>query len=511
MLSLLIQRTTMMLFNSYSFLCFFPIVTLIFFVIPKKARYIWLLAASYYFYMSVNAKYALLLAVSTLTTYFGALALDSAVFAHGGKYARFRKPVFVLCIIVNLGILIFYKYFGFLLGNVNKLLSMVGVSTVGSGFSVVLPVGISFYTFQVLGYLIDVSRGKVRAERNILRYALFVSFFPQLISGPIGRAGSLMPQINNCENIKVWDRERICSGLIIALWGYFQKLVIADRASIFVNEIFSAYSTFGSVELLLGAILYTVQIYCDFSGYSLIALGTAKVIGFDLTENFDAPYFAASVKEFWRRWHISLSTWFRDYLYIPLGGSRCSKLRKYFNLMVTFLVSGLWHGASWSFVVWGAVHGAYQIIGDLLRPVKERVRTRLNVNTGCFSYRLGQVLITDLLVCIAWIFFKMGSFTDALRYILRIITRPDPWVLHNGSLFVHGLDQRQFAILLFAMVLLLIFDALRYAKGLRIDEVLAGQNLWFRWGVIYFILFAVLIYGVYGPTYDASAFIYFQF
>lgn len=327
MLSLLIQRTTMMLFNSYSFLCFFPIITLIFFVIPKKARYIWLLAASYYFYMSVNAKYALLLAVSTLTTYFGALALDSAVFAHGGKYARFRKPVFVLCIIVNLGILVFYKYFGFLLGNVNKLLSAVGVSAVGSGFSVVLPVGISFYTFQVLGYLIDVSRGKVRAERNILRYALFVSFFPQLISGPIGRAGSLMPQIDNCENIKVWDRERICSGLIIALWGYFQKLVIADRASIFVNEIFSAYSTFGSVELLLGAILYTVQIYCDFSGYSLIALGTAKVIGFDLTENFDAPYFAASVKEFWRRWHISLSTWFRDYLYIPsaaAGAASCA-------------------------------------------------------------------------------------------------------------------------------------------------------------------------------------------
>lgn len=374
-----------------------------------------------------------------------------------------------------------------------------------------MPLGISFYTLQSLGYMIDVYRGKEAAEKNFLRYALFVSFFPQLVSGPIQRAGGLLPQLRNCDKINTWDLNRICSGLTLALWGYFQKLVIADRADIFVTEVYRNFSALGSVELALAAILYSVQIYCDFSGYSLIAIGTARAMGFELTENFNVPYFSSSIKEFWRRWHISLSTWFRDYLYIPLGGSRCSKLKQYRNLMITFVVSGLWHGANWNFIVWGLIHGAYQVAADLTKPLRAKIQKCFQVNRDCFSYKFGQILITDALVCVAWVFFRMDSAMNAVRLLLRIFTKPDFWVLHNGSLFNYGLNHSQMTILVLAIAILFIFDLLRYTKGMSIDVVLAKQNTWFRWLTVYIILFMIVIYGVYGSTYNAASFIYSQF
>lgn len=322
-------------------------------------RYIWLLCASYYFYMSWNPKYALLIAFSTVVTYLSGLLIGIINENNGDsssqlqKSVRLKKWVVAGSFTVNLAILFFFKYFDFALSNVNRILTAVGISMIEKPFDVLLPVGISFYTFQALSYTMDVYRGDVRAERNILKYALFVSFFPQLVAGPIERSKNLLSQVEKAHTFQLWNYNRIANGAVIMLWGYFQKMVIADRVALLVDTVYDKYWLYGSTALILASVLFAVQIYCDFASYSSIAIGAAEIMGFSLMENFDTPYFSRSVKEFWRRWHISLSSWFRDYLYIPLGGNRKGKVRKYINTMVVFLTSGLWHGASWNFVVWG--------------------------------------------------------------------------------------------------------------------------------------------------------------
>ena len=341
-----------MLFNSMSFLIFFPAVLAVYFLLPASlwqggARRYWLLVASYYFYMSWNPRYALLMAFSTLVTYVSGLAL--AALGPDAPAGR-RKLVVAASFIINIGILIGFKYFDFLLDNVNAALGVFGIQAVEKPFDVILPVGISFYTFQALSYTVDVYRGDVQAERNVFNYALFVSFFPQLVAGPIERSGNLLKQLNTVPQTVKLDYRRITNGLTIMLWGFFLKMVIADRLAVMVDRIFGEYYLYQSTALVAAAVGFAFQIYCDFASYSTIAIGAAQVMGFTLMENFNTPYFAVSIKDFWRRWHISLSTWFRDYLYIPMGGNRCPKLRQKFNLMVTFLVSGLWHGASWNYV-----------------------------------------------------------------------------------------------------------------------------------------------------------------
>ena len=341
-----------MLFNSVSFLIFFPIVVLMYFLIPKRMKYIWLLIASYYFYMSWNPKYVLLMMMSTVLTWLAGWGI-SYVRAKRIGGQLLKRLCMIVCCLVNLGILFFFKYFDFILENINAVIGRIGIQIIEKPFDVVLPVGISFYTFQALGYMIDVYRGTVEAEKNIAKYALFVSFFPQLVAGPIERTGNLLKQINEIPDKRLVNYERITNGLVYMLYGFFLKLVIADRISIMVDTVYNKWFIYGTVELVVASVGFAIQIYCDFSSYSTIAIGAAQVMGFELMENFDAPYFSRSIKEFWHRWHISLSTWFRDYVYIPLGGSHCTKGRKYFNLMVTFLISGLWHGAEWTFVIWG--------------------------------------------------------------------------------------------------------------------------------------------------------------
>lgn len=501
-----------MLFNSIDFMIFFPVVVGVYFLIPRKARYLWLLFASYYFYMSWNPEYALLIACSTVVTYAsGRLLARLQKAPASAKTSFYQKWVVVVCLAVNLGILIFFKYSDFILNNLNHMLSVLGVSPVRRKFDILLPVGISFYTFQALGYTIDVYRGTVEAEKNLFRYALFVSFFPQLVAGPIERSGNLISQLNHVEEIRLWDYERITGGAVLMLWGLFQKMVIADRAAVLVDTVYNGYWHYGSIELILATVLFAVQIYCDFASYSLIAIGAARIMGIRLMENFDTPYFARSVREFWRRWHISLSSWFRDYLYIPLGGSRCSKLRYYGNLMVTFLVSGLWHGASWSFVAWGGLHGVYQVIGDRLRPVKRRIEDRLGVKRNCFSYKLGQVLVTFGLVNLAWVFFRAASLKEAVSILGRIVTRWNPWVLSDQSLYRLGLDVTEVHILAASLLVLFLVDRMKYKTGKTIELLLREQGLWFRWLALLALLFGIMIYGIYGPAYSAAAFIYFQF
>ena len=497
-----------MLFNSYQFMIFFPIVIAIYFIIPRRFRYIWLLISSYYFYMSWNPKYAILIAISTVITYASGILIGSC--GDSSNQAR-KKAIVAVSFVSNLSILVFFKYFDFLLENINSVLGVIGVSAIDKPFDIILPVGISFYTFQALSYTMDVYRGTVKAERNLLKYALFVSFFPQLVAGPIERSGNLLGQVLNMDRFKLWNYDRIMSGFMLMLWGLFQKMVIADRAAIFVDTVYDSYWMYGGVELVLATILFAVQIYCDFASYSTIAVGAARVMGFELMENFNTPYFAVSVKDFWRRWHISLSTWFKDYLYIPLGGNRCSTIKKYRNIFITFLVSGIWHGASWSFVAWGCLHGIYQIIGDIVRPVKERVTERFHVKTETFSWRLGQILVTFAFVDFAWIFFRTNSLRNSLEIISQIFRDWNPWVLFDKSIFTNIMSQDEIEILVISIVILLLADLIRYFYKKTVADFLSEQCLWFRWLVLFGMIMSIIIFGIYGPAFDAKQFIYFQF
>lgn len=341
-----------MLFNSIDFLIFFPIVLIVYFIFPNKIKYLWLLAASYYFYMCWNAKYALLILVSTIITYVSGLLLEKV---KRTKFER-KKIKYIKNWIVagsfalNLSILFYFKYVNFAIDLLTKLFDKVNIALNITQFDIILPVGISFYTFQALSYTVDVYRDDIYAEKNFFRYALFVSFFPQLVAGPIERSKNLLKQLAVPQKFKF---ENFREGLLLMLWGYFLKIVLADRIAIFVDTVYGDFYAYTGWYIVVATVLFGVQIYCDFAGYSTIAMGAAKILGIQLMENFNAPYFSVSVAEFWRKWHISLTLWFKDYLYIPLGGSRKGKLRKYLNKMIVFLCSGLWHGASLSFVVWG--------------------------------------------------------------------------------------------------------------------------------------------------------------
>ena len=495
-------------FNSINFMIFFPVVLALYFVIPKALRQIWLLAASYYFYMSWNARYALLIAASTLITYVSGIAIER--YRDSGRTGR-RLTVLFSCLGINLGILLFFKYGNFLIASLDRGLELLHIGSVDQRFYFLLPVGISFYTFQALGYTIDVYRGDVRAETNLIRYALFVSFFPQLVAGPIERSKNLLSQMQNIAEIKLWNARRVTSGTILMIWGFFVKMVIADRAAVLVNTVFDNYRMYGSTELVLAAVFFALQIYCDFGSYSLIAIGAAKIMGFELMENFNTPYFACSIREFWSRWHISLSTWFRDYLYIPLGGNRRGRARKAANIMIVFLASGLWHGADWSYVVWGGIHGAYQVIGDYLASFREKCIRKLRVNTACFSWKFLQTAVTFVLVVFAWIFFRADSIGDALQYIRRIWVRPTPWVLFNGEIFTLGLDRPEMNILFVAICMLGLVDLVRYRKKMTLDVFLMQQNLWFRGGVMIGLVVLIFVCGKYGVGFDPQQFIYFEF
>ncbi len=494
-----------MLFNSVHFLVFFPFVVLVYFVIPKKVKYIWLLLMSYAFYMCWNAKYALLLFGSTAVTWIGGRAIASL------EKKREKLAVVWTVLGINLAILFFFKYFDFFLDNLNRVLGKAGIQILENRFDILLPVGISFYIFQSLSYTIDVYKKEIEPERNFLRYALFVSFFPQLVAGPIERSGNLLNQMKKLDRERLWNFRGIVEGGIMMAWGMFVKMVIADRVAILVKSVFEGYFLHGTFALCVGAIGFALQIYCDFMGYSTIAIGSAKVMGFTLMENFDTPYFACSIGEFWRRWHISLSTWFRDYVYIPLGGSRCSKPRKYLNLMITMAVSGLWHGADWTYVAWGLLHGVYQVVGDMTRPFRQHLWKKTGAKTDSFSFRLGQMILTFAFVDLAWIFFRADSIGTAVRYIGRMVTRFDPWTLFDGTLYTLGLDRFEFSILWVALIALFLVDLLRYFKKMNLAVFLMEQCLWFRWLVVFGLIFACLVYGVYGIKFESSQFIYFQF
>ncbi len=392
-----------MIFNSFNFIILFPLIFFLYYAIPakyQKARNLFLLAVSYLLYLQWKPVYALILLGVTAVTFYSALAIKKA-----------KSPKLVVTIGVLLGLLplAFFKYFNFINETISNGLAMIGLDFHLVGLNWAIPIGISFFTFQALGYLWDVYYKRQEAEHDFLTYALFVSFFPSILSGPINKASLVIPQLKKLR--PYFDYSKAVEGLKMLLWGMFMKVVVADRVALYVDTVLPSYENYTGLSCFVASLLYTIQIYADFAGYSLMAIGVGKVLGFDLTENFRRPYFAVSVTDFWHRWHISLSTWLKDYVYIPMGGSRCSKLRNYWNIFVTFLVSGIWHGANWTFIVWGCMHGICQIIEKMLGQQK--------CNYGWFGKSV-KIIITFMLVNFAWIFFRMPTIADACGVIARI-------------------------------------------------------------------------------------------
>lgn len=428
------------------------------------------------------------------------------------------KFLLIFCIISCLGTLFFYKYSCCLI----NFLNFLGIHTNQKliKFDILLPVGISFYTLQAIGYLIDIYRGKINAEKNFFRYALFVSFFPQLVAGPIERSSSLLIQLREYH---AFSFENLKKGILLVIYGLFLKMVIADRAAIIVDTVFSDIGEYSGFYIVAAVFFFSIQIYCDFYGYSVIARGSALLMGIHLMNNFSAPYYACSVKEFWKRWHISLSGWFRDYLYITLGGSRKGFLRKEFNLLIVFAVSGLWHGASMGFVFWGVLHALYQIIPELWRGFGKKLvsiggaklpnlfrQKDKDVKSQTFSVRLFRRGCTFVLVCFAWLFFRAGNFISSLD-ILKAMFSVNNWtILFDGSLCKLGVARNYMCVMFAAVIILFVVDYFKCCEH-DVADLILQQGWIFQMLVGLVIVFAILLYGCYGDMYDVQQFIYFQF
>jgi alginate O-acetyltransferase complex protein AlgI len=481
-----------MLFNSVEFLIFFPLVVILYFLVPLRLRIPLLVGASYYFYMSWRPEYIILIIASTLIDFYVGRKIGNE------SKGQTRKLYLFFSLATNLGILFFFKYFTFFNDSIRSLLYFVNINYTPTEFNLLLPVGISFYTFQTLSYTINVYRGVQKPEHNLIKFALYVSFFPQLVAGPIERSDRLLPQFDNKHSI---DYYRITDGLKLMAWGFFKKLVIADRLAAIVNNVYGDPMSFSGIPLLLATYFFAFQIYCDFSGYSDIAIGAARIMGYDLMENFRQPYFAKSIADFWRRWHISLSTWFRDYVYIPLGGNRLGDGRMFFNLLVVFVVSGLWHGASWTFVAWGAIHGIL-MVGSIIgaKLLNQVFPNRLTERKSTIVNGI-KIFGTFHLVLLSWIFFRADTISDAFYIIRNIFTGLEI----KGGYGLNFGGSYEIMITTIALLVLLLVDFLR-EKGLPVN-FLGSKPVVIRWALYYVLLLSILMFGEFGIT----EFIYFQF
>lgn len=476
-----------MSFNSIAFAIFLPIVFLAYWSIPRKYQWVLLLLASYYFYMSWNAKYVFLILFTTIVSYCCGLLLA------GAKSARYKKVILGCAAGCCLGILFLFKYFNFFCGVFCNAARIFAINLHPVTLNLLLPVGISFYTFQTLSYVIDIYRGRIQPERHFGKFAVFVSFFPQLVAGPIERTDNLLPQIKREHCFRYEDA---VNGLRQMLWGFFKKIVIADTLANYVDIVFNdPYSYKGGV-LLIAAFFFSLQIYCDFSGYSDIAIGTAQLFGIKLMTNFKSPYLSASVNEFWRSWHISLSSWFRDYVYIPLGGNRRGTFRRHVNVMITFLLSGLWHGANGTFVFWGGMHGLVQVAENTFGWNKEK------------KHRILSSGIVFVFVTFAWIFFRAGTMQEALyviRYMFSGISAPVTYA--REALAVVGMDRKECFGIGISLLVLFIFDFISLKKD-PLQEIMKLPRA-VRWGSYYAVGVLLIVYSL--QNVGTNQFVYFQF
>ena len=486
-----------MIFNSWEFALFFPLVTVLYFVLPHKFRWMLLLLASCLFYMTFIPVYILILLFTIVVDYFAGIFIE--------KSEGHRRKVFLTAsIIVNVGALVFFKYFNFINGNMLELARLVHWNYPIGALNIILPIGLSFHTFQAMSYTIEVYRGKQKAEKHFGIYSLYVMFYPQLVAGPIERPQNLIHQF--MEEHK-FEYSNVTEGLKLMAWGLFKKVAIADRLAIDVNRVYAQPLLYPGLPSILATIFFAFQIYCDFSGYSDIAIGAARVMGFKLMQNFNKPYFSGSISEFWKRWHISLSTWFRDYLYIPLGGSRVAKWRWQFNIFIVFLLSGLWHGANWTYVVWGALNGIYLIFSGLTENVRKRLVAFIGLDSHPGAHKLLRVAITFSLICVAWVFFRakniqtasfmLGHFADVFKGFPGI-----HWFKETAQITARfGMRSSFFSIIFIVGV---EFALLRYAR--QIHAILQSSTP-LRWAVYYSLGFSILLFDMFSN----SQFIYFQF
>lgn len=487
-----------MLFNSLQFMIFFPIVTALYFILPHKYRVAFLLLASCYFYMAFIPIYILILFFTIIVDYIAGILIENAA---GPR----RRSFLLLSIFANVGVLAIFKYYNFFLNNTERLFHFLDLNYPLPFLNIILPIGLSFHTFQAMSYTIEVYRGKQKAERNFLVYALYVMFYPQLVAGPIERPQHLLYQFRQEHS---FEYQRCADGLKLMAWGMFKKVVIADRVAILVNHVYMNPTEHTGLPLIVATVFFAFQIYCDFSGYSDIAIGAAQVMGFNLMNNFNRPYFSKSISEFWKRWHISLSTWFRDYLYIPLGGNRVSAFRWRFNLFITFLISGLWHGANWTYVIWGALHGFYMICGTLTSGMRQRLSQRINHEALSWAVKPLKVVFTFSLVTFAWIFFRAGNLSDAVYIITHLFSRSPGTAggtFPADGLFTLGLNMAEFTVAVAAICFMEAVHLVQRHGSIR--HMLRDKPAWLRWAIYYSLIFGIIFFGVFRDT----QFIYFQF
>lgn len=532
-----------MAFVSGTFIFFLLIVFLVYFLIPKRFQWMWLLAASYIFYAFSSVRLLIFLILTTVTIFYAGKLLDkinkqtkkkledNKDILNRDEKKKFKiiqtkkkRKVLGVAIFINLGILIFLKYFNFFGDNINSLLTMITGRAFIPRLNLLLPLGISFYTFQSLGYVIDVYRGKYDADKHLGKFALFISFFPQIIQGPISRYDQLAHQLTK-EHF--FEYSRVTQGIQLILWGFFKKLVIADRVAIFVNNVFDNYQNYEGIPLFIGAAFYGIQVYTDFTAGMDIARGVSQILGIEMVLNFERPYFARSISEFWRRWHITLGSWMKDYVFYPLSLSKGfnrmgKKARKilgnevgkmfptFVAMFITFLLVGVWHGSSWKYVAYGIWNGGIIAGSILLEPLYKKTAQFFKVNTKCFSWSFFQMSRTFFLCSLGRVFSRADSCMIAFKYIKRMFQRFNPWVFFDESLYELGMDQKNFQIFLIMLLVLLIVGLLQ-ERGMKIRETLAKQNIYFRWIVYIGAVVILMIYGVYGPGYSSTEFIYQQF
>ena len=482
---------------SVSFLAFVALVCLGYFILPIKIRPYWLLVASVGFYACFDLKYFFFFFFCVLSTYGAA-----RYFEKKEKACKISKKVVLgLTIFANIGLLVFVKFYGYSVSVFEKIFK-VDVENI----SVIVPLGIAFYTLQAISYCVDVYKGKYAAEKNFAKYTLYMSYFPIIMQGPISRYDQLSTTLFEGHRFSF---DRMKSGLSLAMWGFFKKMVIADRAAILVNQVFGNYAEYKGFEIMVAVFWYTIQLYADFSGCVDISRGVSEIFGVELMNNFQHPYFATSIKDFWRRWHISLSSWFRDYIYIPLGGNRKGKVRRYINLLTVFFVSGLWHGVGINYIVWGFLHGGYQVAGELTQGFRSRLYAKIGLREDHALVKLWKQLCTFCLVAYAWLFFRASGTIASIRMTISALTTFNPEIFWNGRVFELGLSKKDWLVLLLACLVLLVVSWMQEKDSVR--RVIEGQKLWIRWTIYIVAIFVILILGIYGPGFDANQFLYMQF
>lgn len=493
-----------MLFNSIAFIVFFfPIVTTAYFVLPHRYRWIMLLGASCYFYMAFIPVYILILLLTITIDYVAARLIQNAVNPR-------RKLYLILSIVANVGVLAVFKYFDFLQDNVAALAEFLHWNYPGIDLAIILPIGLSFHTFQSLSYTIEVYYGRWPAERHFGIFALYVMFYPQLVAGPIERPQNLLPQFREHH---AFEYSRVTDGLRLMLWGLFKKVVIADRLAVVVNQVFAKPTEYQGPTLIVATVFFAYQIYCDFSGYTDIARGAARVMGFRMMENFRGPYWSASVAEFWRRWHISLSTWFRDYVYVPLGGNRVDRLQRGINILVVFLLSGLWHGANWTFVIWGALHGSFILMGAATRRLRTALLRLVGIERDPVLSRILKVCCTFALVSFAWIFFRAATLADAAYVSTHLLTGvPDFFSRVPAQSFEATITELKLGLTPWQFVgavssILFLEMAYLLQQRVNVSEMLYRRPIWLRWAFYYAAVYFIVLMG----RSTTNEFIYFQF